>query len=264
MADNDLQAIGQLANLPIGELFRSVALGIAEAQSSLDEASMAVAELMSGTRINADGTPVDSRVFFGFSLEEENIDNDKKKVIRKPERLSMIELGFTPTFYQFVDTVIEIKLAVSLARVEASSSPPPGETAERSRSDSVWSAGPRSSFAVTATPVDAAYSSSYNFKGEFVSTFKTKLVPIPPPALLEDRIRLMIERQRETDAGNLSLEDEALIGATPEATSAPPGTEPSSSPEDVLREATPPEADSPEADSPATGKSKGGRRKRGK
>ncbi len=32
--------------------------------------------------------------------------------IRVPTRLSMLELGFAPVFYQFVDTIIEVKIAI--------------------------------------------------------------------------------------------------------------------------------------------------------
>lgn len=195
MPNDDLQAIGQLANLPIGEIFRSVALGIAEAQTRLDESSMAVAELMSGTRVESDGTEVDSRVYFGFTAEVED-----KRVVRKPERLSMIELGFTPTFYQFVDTVIEIKLAVSVSKIRQASGSTTDENDSSSRGRNIWASASQSDYGVSATPIDATYSSSYNFKGEFVSTFKTKLVPIPPPALLEDRIRMILQRPAEAEA----------------------------------------------------------------
>ena len=29
-----------------------------------------------------------------------------------PSRVSMLELGFSPTFYQFVDTIIEVKISI--------------------------------------------------------------------------------------------------------------------------------------------------------
>ena len=39
----------------------------------------------------------------------------------------MIELGFTPTFYQFVDTLIEVKIAIKISREIASSTTTKGE-----------------------------------------------------------------------------------------------------------------------------------------
>src|SRR6478609_552530 len=98
-------AIGQdLLNVPMGDMIRQMAFAIADAQVQLDESSLRVAEMMSGKRVerNADGTPsgvvTDTRVTF------------------HDEQLSMMELGFTPTFYQFVDTIIEVKIAIKMSR----------------------------------------------------------------------------------------------------------------------------------------------------
>src|SRR5688572_31897194 len=97
-------AIGQeLLNVPMGDMIRQMAFAIADAQVQLDESSLRVAEMMSGQRIerdragNATGTAVDTTVLFDG------------------ERLSMLELGFTPTFYQFIDTVIEVKIAIKIS-----------------------------------------------------------------------------------------------------------------------------------------------------
>src|SRR3954452_13446142 len=99
--------VGQeLLNVPMGDMIRSIARAIADAQWALDKSSMVVAELMSGQRLLRDldsgelldaagqrtGTPtiVDSRVMFGYTY-----DADRKRV---PTRVSMMELGFVPTF----------------------------------------------------------------------------------------------------------------------------------------------------------------------
>ena len=49
------------------------------------------------------------------------------------------------------------------------------------------------SYSVTTVPVDATYSSKYSFTSEGSSLLRTKLQPIPPPAILEERIRRLIE-----------------------------------------------------------------------
>src|SRR5262249_5413038 len=105
MPDPNVRAVGEMLNLPIGDLIRSVALGIAEAQFQLDKASMRVAGLMSGQPllrdldtgrlITADGQPtdkpvvIDSRVYFGYHYDAQGQ--------RVPDRASMMELGFVPT-----------------------------------------------------------------------------------------------------------------------------------------------------------------------
>src|SRR4051812_43685231 len=103
-------AIGQeLLNVPMGDMIRQMAFAIADAQVQLDESSLRVAEMMSGNRIdrdvagNATGSPIDTTILFDGA------------------RLSMLELGFTPTFYQFIDTVIEVKIAIKISLEVASS-----------------------------------------------------------------------------------------------------------------------------------------------
>src|SRR5262245_28614801 len=124
-----------LTNVPFGELIKAAALAIADAQSEMDKSALRVAEMMSGAAIlrdpetmlpidvngqmpvrseggvyytSEDGSAkfepavVDTRVFFGRELDG------------TPVRMSMLELGFTPTFYQFVETILEVKIALTL------------------------------------------------------------------------------------------------------------------------------------------------------
>ncbi|MCP4698210.1 MAG: hypothetical protein GY862_15355 [Gammaproteobacteria bacterium] len=176
MSDDIARTGKELLNIPMGELISSVATAIADAQFQLDKSSMTIAEFMSGQRLNrdldsgqlldADGNPsdeptvIDSRVFFGC----QTVDGEKI-----PQKLSMMELGFVPNFYQFVDTIIEMRVAMKISK-----------TADNHT-------------VVTTTPVDAAYASSYSYNLEAASVVKTKLVPVPPPVLLEQRISALLE-----------------------------------------------------------------------
>jgi hypothetical protein len=114
--------------------------------------------------------------------------------IKIPARLSMLELGFTPNFYQFVDTIIEVKIAIRFSRENSSEV----KVDSRTKSHSVYITkgknGKSRSTSVTTTQVNATYSSKYSYSAEGSSLLRTKLVPIPPPAILEERIR------REMDA----------------------------------------------------------------
>jgi len=193
MADNNNQFGQDLMNIPIGEMVRSIAMAIADAQFQLDKSSLVMAEFMSGQQvlrdlqtgqlIDANGNPtdqpqtIDSRVQFGYTISEDGN--------RQPQLLSWLELGFIPNFYQFVDTVIEMKLAI---RVNKSS-------------------GPGGGVIISTTPVDAGYSSSYNYNAELAAVFKTKLVPIPPPAALEERLRDLLEQERFSTSTATPIEE---------------------------------------------------------
>lgn len=126
---------------------------------------------------------------------------------RVPLKLSMMELGFTPNFYQFVDTVIELRLTFSLSKQVTTGTPPTTSEDTSPEPDANtakwWKKGHNT--VINTTPVDARYASSYNFNLQFSSVVKTKLVPIPPPVVMEERIREMMEKQRaeeEKEAGS--------------------------------------------------------------
>jgi hypothetical protein len=234
-------AIGQeLLNVPMGDMIRQMAFAIAEAQFKLDANSIDVAEMMGGLKIieDDDGNMIfdDSRVFFGYEMmtakdalayiEADNaytggkttdalkkiVDaQDKAKpddgLIRVPTRMSMLELGFSPTFYQFVDTIIEVKIAIKITRsIEVGRSQ--RNTANQSASSSTKSAGVKFGFGrvgvntgatnnsqATTSQVDATYSAKYSYSAEGSSLLRTKLVPLPPPPILEERIRRLLDEE---------------------------------------------------------------------
>lgn len=204
----------QLLNVPMGQMIRQMAFAIADAQQELDESSVEVAEMMSGRRIlrGADGEPLDSnlepidvdengavtgipayvdtRVFFGHEYDQDGN--------RKPTLLSMMELGFTPTFYQFIDTIIEVKIAISITNSTEYSKTTSGEEQrvvgyKTTRKRGWFSSKTKTTPIVQTQQVDATYTSKYSYSAEGSSLLRTKLVPVPPPAILEERIRALIE-----------------------------------------------------------------------
>jgi hypothetical protein len=118
-----------------------------------------------------------------------------------PTRVSMLELGFTPTFYQFVDTIIEVKISIKYTQEGSQTSNEGSFGMSSSGSHSglrgLIFGGNRSS-AVATSHVNASYSQKYSYSAEGSSLLRTKLVPIPPPAILEEKIRQQMEVAKET------------------------------------------------------------------
>ena len=243
-------AIGQeLLNVPMGDMIRQMAFAIAEAQFKLDANSIDVAEMMGGLKVieDEDGKTdfEDSRVFFGYEMmtaadakayiaadnafvksakgedtaaalnelvkAQEDAD-PSDGLIRVPTRLSMLELGFSPTFYQFVDTIIEVKIAIKITRTTEVGRNT-RNTANQNSSRSTRSAGASFGFGrvgvnsgatnnsqATTSQVDASYSAKYSYSAEGSSLLRTKLVPIPPPPILEERIRRLLDAESERRA----------------------------------------------------------------
>lgn len=237
-------SIGQeLLNVPMGDMIRQMALAIAEGQLKLDESSIQVAEMMGGlkTVYDAEGniTFDDSRVFFGYdymtfkeakaflavddalsggdvtkalaSMKDINGDPPKDdSEVKVPLRVSMLELGFAPTFYQFVDTIIEVKIAIKITRSYESTVKRSNNVRDESKrsSASVRWLGVRSGSdtTVSTSQVDASYSAKYSYSAEGSSLLRTKLSPLPPPPILEERIRNLMEMENERREAKLAAE----------------------------------------------------------
>lgn len=169
------------------------------------KAYLAVDNAMSGeAEINK---ALDAIVKAQKPVDGDDAGDDDNREIRVPVRISMLELGFTPTFYQFVDTIIEVKIAIKITRSSSytrSSSQGSSDTEERQASSyrrpffGLFK-GSKSSTqekTVTTSQVDASYSSKYSYSAEGSSLLRTKLAPVPPPPILEERIQGLLEQER--------------------------------------------------------------------
>ena len=130
--------------------------------------------------------------------------------IQFPTRLSLLELGFTPTFYQFVDTIIEVKISITITQENSStvSTSDSGTTRAASIGFRFTPFGRGRGAVQTQTntsQVNATYSNRYSYTAEGSSLLRTKLTPLPPPAILEERIRAMMTGDQARRAAELSL-----------------------------------------------------------
>ncbi len=196
-------SIGQdLLNVPMGDMIREMAFAIADSQYELDLSSVHVAELMGGLVVKRDENNVPIRKGGKLDLEDTRVYFGRRTLPNgqtEPEKLSLLELGFTPNFYQFVDTLIEVKIAIKMTSERAYERKTKGVSTRRSLS--LGLGGIR--YSVTSTPVDATYSSKYSYSAEGSSLLRTKLQPVPPPAILEERIREQLAmNQAEHESGD--------------------------------------------------------------
>lgn len=159
----------EIQNAPLPEMIKSLGIGIAQAQRALDRVSMELAKELVNTKIEMGG-----------------------------EEYSLLALGFTPTFYQYVDTFFECKMSVSMM-----------ESREFGASVSA-SAGFSVGFVAVTASVSASYSQKYQYSAEASSLVRTKLVTVPNPPVFEQRLQNMIQaelesRQTTTPDANTSL-----------------------------------------------------------
>lgn len=173
----------ELLAVPFPEMVQRLGVGIAQAQLQLDLVSLRIARLMAGYDEAADD-------------KQPGDGNKSNKYLVKfgdGQEYSLMELGFTPTFYQFVDTVIELKMSISMrtdveTKLDTSSSV--------TRGGAFWTPfGGGGS--VSSSSVSASYAAKYQYSAEGSSLMRTKLVPIPAPALFEERVRDLLAKRRE-------------------------------------------------------------------
>jgi hypothetical protein len=166
-----------LLQVPFPEMVKAMATGIAEAQFALDMTSLKIAKLMSG----ADEPDTQEK------------DKGKNLVAFGGKQYSLLELGFTPTFYQFVDTIIEIKMSISMSQEESQATSKFDMDSEAGFEAGLGFLSARGKATLKVSTVSASFASKYQYSAEGSSLMRTKLVPVPPPAILEKRIRDMLE-----------------------------------------------------------------------
>lgn len=151
---------------------------------------------------NDDGTsdPATAISFASFQIAQKG-SIDPSNEISLPRRISMMELGFTPTFYQFVDTIIEVKISIKYTQEGEIGYSRTTNNRSSSASLGIGFGRIKGGRSVQTSQVNATYSQKYSYSAEGSSLLRTKLVPIPPPAVLEQRIQMMLE-QEITDQEN--------------------------------------------------------------
>ncbi len=155
--------VRELQNAPLPDMVQSLGVGIARAQQALDRVSMEMAKELVNTKV---------------TLKE-----------GEPE-YSLLALGFTPTFYQYTDTIIELKMSFSMQQSK--------ELGVSATLEGKVGFGP---VAVSAS-VTASYSQKYQYSAEGSSYIRTKLVTVPNPPIFEQRLRKLIEDENQTEVDN--------------------------------------------------------------
>jgi hypothetical protein len=132
-----------LLNAPLPQLVERLGTAIANAQLALDRNSIEAARSMADPAqgITIDGTP-----------------------------RSLLELGFTPTFYAFTETTIEAKVAF--------------HTMESREVSAGFSTG--GTIYMFTVSINASYTQKYSFDAAGSSSISTRLVSLPPPGRLHD------------------------------------------------------------------------------
>ena len=199
---NTPRSVGQeLLNVPFPEMVEQMGMAIATAQMALDLNSMRTAQALANTMIPA-GTVV--------TAIKETVNADGvvtgTEVLYNDKEMPLLVYGINPTFYAFSETVIEVKMTITMS-VERSVSLSFGTTSSFTSTSkfaaeyktggllSLLAGSAKASVNNTTTvarttTMNASYTGKFNYKEEGSSLIRTTLKPIPPPERMIPRIQV--------------------------------------------------------------------------
>lgn len=167
------QVGSELAEVPVGDLLRSVAQGIADGQAALDLAAVQTLIVLSQTMVDLipEITEVISPEKLKVQTDGDTIEVTGARVTATPSdsvQLSALQAGLTPSFYQFAEATIQLKLSVQLREVRETQSPTLGPPVLRA----------------FASNVNMRTQNTYSYSAEASSSVTALLKPVPAPARL--------------------------------------------------------------------------------
>lgn len=179
-------SVGQdLLDVPFPQMVQNLAFAIAKGQLALDQTSLATARQLAREKVSV------------ISELSEVIEPDPYDVVvggdtirvtgakvrfdqARPTDLTLIQAGLFPTFYQFTESVIEVKMSIS-QKTSSSSELEAGASLE-------VSGGFFGVSVAFASHVNYKTSNTYSYSAEGSSLLRTTLKPVPPPSRLIPRI----------------------------------------------------------------------------
>ena len=172
-------AVGQeLLDIPIADMVRDLAAAVAEGQLSLDRASIETLKFLASEANAIDLIPQVTEVIAptmstvlvnGNDVQVPGISVTQQPTT--PVRTTLLQAGLLPTFYQFTEALIEVKLSITLR--EAGSTQTAGRPGFARRGAMAF-----------AAPVNFRNASTYSHTTEGSSLLRVTMKPVPPPVRL--------------------------------------------------------------------------------
>lgn len=180
-------AIGQeLLDIPFGEMLRNLAFAIAEGQLALDKSSIATLQHLLTTNV---GLVTQVTEIIEPSVQQVQVGGQTLPItgasIRasgaQPVTMNLLQAGLQPTFYQFTEATLEVKLSISVKRTEESES----ETQPGNSPSNILVKGFKTR--LFASSVNYRTSNTFSYAAEGASVIRATLRPVPPPPRLTPR-----------------------------------------------------------------------------
>lgn len=198
-------SIGQeLLNVPFPEMIFKMANAIAQGQRRLDKTSLDTARALAKARVNVipdiyeivEKKKLSDTLDAGVTLPGASTGNVETIAVRtenaKAVSMTLMQAGLMPTFYQFTESLIEVKISISHRSSSSREFEVGAElevSTEAEAHGSLFGFGGSGSVSTTfASHVNYKSASTYDYSAEGSSLLRTTLKPVPPPARIMPRI----------------------------------------------------------------------------
>lgn len=134
-----------VTNVPLPQMLEQLGLAIANTQKAIDENAISIAQLMGDK------------------------DNHGVQFSGDDEKKSLLELGFTPTFYHLSEATVDLRVSLSMS------------TSRETSASASASVAVAAYFVVVAASVSASYTNKYSYEASSSSAITARFVSVPPP-----------------------------------------------------------------------------------
>lgn len=170
----------ELLDVPIADMVRDLAAAVAEGQLALDRASIDTLRFLADPANSVDLIPEITEIIAATSSSVK-VDDGREVTVpgvsvtqqpAAPVKTPLLQAGLLPTFYQFTEALIEVKLSITVKTTSEteSSGRRPGFLGRRAM--------------VFAAPVNFRSASTYSHTAAGASLLRVTMKPVPPPARL--------------------------------------------------------------------------------
>lgn len=179
-------SVGQdLLNVPFPQMIFSMAQAIAKGQLALDKSSIETLKILAKTEF--DWIPEITEVLFPKPIKMTGTQGQGSNIppvtgvgveLQEPApvKMTLLQAGINPTFYQFTDSIIEVKMSIS------------SQTSSENSLDVGVGVSATADFffgsATVTSNVNYHTANKYSYSVEGSSLLRTELKPAPPPPRL--------------------------------------------------------------------------------
>lgn len=172
----------ELLDVPFPEMVHNLALAIAQGQLELDRSAISTLAFLvdpaNSIDLVTEVTDVITSVPRTATVPgtDEVVNYSGAQVISSgsaPVKMTLFQAGLSPTFYQFTEAVIEVKMAITIRE---------GEPDQGAGSPRVGTA-----IRLHASPVDYRTSNTFSYTAQGSSVLRATLRPVPAPSRVTPR-----------------------------------------------------------------------------